>query len=109
MPRNYDTTGHKPYPRVTKVEISYSPTGDSHTEYMEQMAVVDGDGNVQHIDASASRHILDFASITEPVQLVNPATGEHIAGQFVTKQQVMLSLLAFLRADQLRRDQALES
>jgi hypothetical protein len=40
------------------------------------------------------------------VQLVNPATGEYIPGQFVTKQQVMLSLLAFLRADQLRRDQS---
>jgi hypothetical protein len=106
MPRNYDTTGHKPYPRVTEVNIKYSPTGESHTEYTEQLAVVDGDNNVQHIDASASRHVLDFASITEPVQLVNPATGEYIPGQFVTKQQVMLSLLAFLRADQLRRDQS---
>lgn len=106
MSRNYDTTNHKPYPRVTLVEIKYSRTGMPTAEYVEQMSVVDGDGNVQHIDASANRYELDFSSIVEPVQIVDPTTGAAIPGQFATSQQIMLGLLAFLRADQLRRDAA---
>ncbi len=102
--RNYDTRGHKTYPRVTKLEITYDRAGRPSAEYIEQTAIVDGDGNVQHINASETRHTLDFSLITEPVQLVNPVTGDAIPGQFTTSQQVMLGLLAFLRAGQKRRD-----
>lgn len=104
MPRNYDTTGHKPYPRITKIDITYSEAGIPAIEYVEQTAVVDGNGSVQHIGAGATRHTLDLASVTEPVQIVHPATGLPIPGQTVTSQQLMLGLLAFLRADQVRRD-----
>ncbi len=104
MPRNYDTTTHKPYPRVTRVEIDYSQQGLPTLQYVERMAVVDGENHVQHIDAGATRHTLDLASITEPVKLVHPSTGAEIAGQTVTSQSLMLGLLAFLRADQMRRD-----
>jgi uncharacterized membrane protein len=102
--RNYDTRNHKPYPRIVRIEIDYDKTGTPRVDYYEQMAVVDGNNNVQHLDTLASRYNLDLAKIVEPVPLVNPATGEAIPGQSVTSQQVMLSLLAFLRADQLRRD-----
>lgn len=106
MQRNYDTTGHKPYPRITEVKITYSESGVPDIEYVEQMAVVDGNHNVQHIGSGATRHVLDMASITEPVQIVHPETGLPIPGQSVTSQQSMLGLLAFLRADQVRRDGA---
>jgi len=104
MPRNYDTTGHKPYHRITKTEITYSAHGTPAIEYVEQLAVVDGNNEVQHIGAGATRHALDLASIAEPVQIVHPATGAPIPGQTVTSQQLMLGLLAFLRSDQVRRD-----
>lgn len=106
MPRNYDTTGHKPYPRVIEINISYPSVGVPRIEYIECMAVVDGNSTVQHIGASATRHTLDLAFVTEPVEIVHPATGQPIPGQTVTSQQLMLGLLAFLRADQLRRDAA---
>ena len=44
MPRNYDTTNHKPFPRVPELKIGYGPSGLPSIEYVEQMAVVDGDG-----------------------------------------------------------------
>ena len=104
MTRNYDTTNSLPYPRITDISISYGTDGVPRIEYVEQMAIVDSNGQVHHIGGSASRHPLDLTAITEPVQVVHPATGQPIPGQTVTSQQVMLGLLAFLRADQLRRD-----
>ena len=102
--RNYDTTTHKPYPRVTEVLVRYAASGVPTIEYVEQMAVVDGDGRVQHLADGATRHTLDLSQITEPVQIVHPETGAAIPGQVVTQQQLMLGILAFLRADQVRRD-----
>lgn len=104
MPRNYDTTTQNPYPRITEVTISYPQSGDPTVEYVERMAIVDGSKNVQHLDNGSTINVLDLAAINEPVQIVNPATGQPILGMAVTRQQVMLGLLAFLRADQLRRD-----
>lgn len=49
MPRNYDTTTHKPYPRITRVEVTYAESGVPSIEYIEQMAIVDADGKVQHL------------------------------------------------------------
>ena len=107
--RNYDTTNHKPYFRVARVEISYSEAGVPGIEYIEQVAIVDGDNRVQHLSAQPSRHVLSLGQITEPVQIVHPATGQPIPGQTVTSQQLMLGLLAFLRADQVRRDAVLDA
>lgn len=104
MTRNYDTTNHQPYPRVTKIEISYSESGSPVVRYQEQMSVVDGNNQVQHLATQATSHFLDLSQITEPVPLVVPSTGAVIPGQSVTTQQMMLGLLAFMRADQLRRD-----
>lgn len=107
MPRNYNTTDHKPYPRITDIAIAYSPAGVPSVQYVEQTAVVDGSGQVHHIGTDATRHTLELSAITEPVQIIHPATGEPIPGQMITSHQLMLGLLAFLRADQLRRDTAL--
>lgn len=101
MTRNYDTTTHKPYPRITEVNIEYAESGRPAIEYVERMAIVDGDGKVRHIDSGAKRHTLDLAAVTKLVQVVYLVTGELIPGQTVTSQQLMLGLLAFLRADQL--------
>lgn len=102
--RNYDTTKGLPYPRITQINITYSENGKPTIEYTERTAIVDASGSVQHIDSGATRHVLNLDAITEPVQIVNPATGEAIPGMTTTGRQVMLSLLAFLRADQKRRD-----
>jgi hypothetical protein len=104
MPRNYDTTGHKLFPRVPEIRIFYPPDGTPRVKYLECTALVDGDGKVRHTDAGASEHIIDLEKITEPVQCVRPDTGEPIQGMAVTRGQLMLSLLAFIRADQKRRD-----
>ncbi len=102
--RNYDTTNSKPYPRISRVEIAYAESGLPIIVYVEQMAIVDGDGKVQHLALQSTRHALDLAAISEPVQIVHPASGQPIPGQAVTSQQLMLGLLAFLRAYQVRRD-----
>ena len=102
--RNYDTTKGLPYPRITRIEIEYATDGKPQIEYVERQAIVDASGQVQHIDAGATRHTLDLSAITEPVQIVNPATGEPISGATTTGRQVMLGLLAFLRSNQLRID-----
>ena len=103
--RNYDTTSGLPYPRISRIEIDYAEDGTPRVEYVERMAIVDTGGSVRHIEASVTRHVLDLALISEPVQMVDPATGQAIPGQTTTVVQTMLALLAFLRADQLLRDE----
>ena len=102
--RNYDTTNKRPYPRVTKIEILYPSNGIPQITYIEQMAIVDADGVVQHLAQGATTHTLDLSLITQPVQVVHPATDVQIPGMPTTSEDTMLRLLAFPRADQKRRD-----
>jgi hypothetical protein len=102
--RNYDTTNSRPYPRVTKIEILYPSNGVPQITYVEQMAIVDGDGAVQHLSQGATAHVLDLSLIPQPVQVVHPDTDAQIPGLTVTVDDAELHLLAFLRADQKRRD-----
>lgn len=104
--RNYDTTTKKPYPRVTAISIRYPTNGVPLIDYVEQMAIVDGDGLVQHLEGGSTSHSLDLSQITQPVQAVDPATGADIPGLTFTSNTVMLGLLAFLRTDQKRREGA---
>lgn len=104
MSRNYDTTNHKPYPRVSRLEIDYATDGTPNVQYVEQMAIVDGAGKVRHIEGTASRHVLDPSILAAPAQVVDPDTGVPIEGETVTTNQLMLGLLAYLRADQVQRD-----
>lgn len=103
-PRNYDTTQHKPYPRVTQVTIDYSQSGVPTVRYVEQLSVVDGDNKVQHLASAPVQRLLDLSKIQAPIQIVNPSTGADIPGMTVTIQQLMLGILAVLRADQKRLD-----
>ncbi|MGL6014372.1 MAG: hypothetical protein ACRC0J_23125 [Shewanella oncorhynchi] len=101
--KKFDTTNHTPYARVTRVEIDYSQDGKPHVEYIERKAVVDGNGNVQHIGAEMVRHDIDFSLLPDVFQVVDPATCEKLDGQTVTVHDVMLGMLAILRADQVLR------
>jgi hypothetical protein len=107
MQRNYDTTNGLPFPRGTAIEIAYSASGGIRVEYVEVMAIKDSSNAVQHLDTPPQRHLMDLDAINEPVQLMHPDTGAPIPGQFITKQQLKLHMLAFIRADQVRRDTAL--
>ncbi len=104
--RNYDTTTKKPYPRVTQITIKYPTNGVPQVDYLEQMAIVDGDGMVRHLEGGATSHTLALSLITQPVVEREPATGAEAPGVTHTSDSVMRGLLAFLRADQLRRDGA---
>ena len=104
--RNYDTTTKKPYPRVTQINIKYTAAGVPLIDYLEQMAIVDGDNMVRHLEGGATSHTLDLTQLTQPVIERDPATGAEVPGVTHTADSVMRGLLAFLRADQLRRDGA---
>jgi hypothetical protein len=102
--RNYNAAGHKVFPRVPEIRIFYPANGVPHAKYVELMAIVDGDGKVQHTSTGAVEYTIDLHQITEPVQCVDPATGADIPGMTTSRAQLMLGLLAFIRADQKRRD-----
>lgn len=106
MPRNYDTTTGRPYPRVQRIEIVYPESGIPIVHYEECTAVVDADGMVQTLAATPQRHALSLPAPTEPVQVVLPSTGAAIEGQTATVQGLMLAMLAMIRRDQLARDAA---
>jgi hypothetical protein len=102
--RNYNTTLHTVYPRVSTLVIQYPENGVAKADYLERDAIVDSSGLVRHLDGGGTQVPLQFDALPDAVPCVNPATGEVIPGMTVTKQQLMLGVLAFIRADQLRRD-----
>ena len=104
MPRNYDTTGHRPYYRIPDFVGGLSTNGTPFMRYVEVRAIVDGDGKVQQLEGPPLSHTMEFDKITEPVQVVDPATGKDIPGMTITKDLLQLYMLAFFRADQKRRD-----
>ncbi len=102
--RNYNTTTKTPYPRVVSINIHYPANGIPEVSYVEQMAIVDASGAVHHLADCATTHPLDLLAILQPVRAVDPSTGADIPGMTFTSDAVMVGLLAFLRADQKRRD-----
>jgi hypothetical protein len=98
--RNYNTTGHKVFPRVSEIRIFYPANGIPHVRYVERIAVVDGDGRVQHTDASAVEREMRLDRLPEQVQCITPDTRTPIPGKFSTRQDLMLHLLAWINADQ---------
>lgn len=104
MSRNYDARESQVFVRVPQVEIRYDKNNVPDITYVELFAIVDGDNKLQHLDGVGVQVRLDINKITEPVQCVDPITGEPIPGMSVTKEQLVLGLLAFIRADQKRRD-----
>ena len=104
MPRNYDARDSQVFVRVPQVEIRYDKNNVPDITYVELFAIVDADNKLQHLDGVGVQVKLDISKITEPVQCVHPVTSEPIPGMTVTKEQLVLGLLAFIRADQQRRD-----
>jgi hypothetical protein len=106
MPRNFDTTTQKPYPRISGVHISYPTSGMPLLTYTERDAIVDADGIVHFIDNGERQCSveIDMAKRDEPIQLVNPATGAAIPGAFTNIKQIIMVITAMIRADQAKRD-----
>lgn len=101
---NYNTTLGLPYTRVCEVSIRDYGNGNLALEYFEKEAMLDANGVVHHLTDKIDKHVLDLALITQPVQAVDPATGDDIIGMTFTSTQILLGILAFIRADQKRRD-----
>lgn len=100
MSRNYDTTGHRPFPRVYEIRIAYPANAVPHVRYVECLAVVDGDGKVQHTAGLPVEREMRLDRLPEQVQCMTPDTRTPIPGKFSTRQDLMLHLLAWINADQ---------
>jgi hypothetical protein len=105
MSRNYDTTNHKVFPRVTHISISYPESGVPFVTYDEVQAIVDGDNKVQHLVSTPSRYTLqlDPPTFTERIGRVSPPTGNPLPGD-TSLHDLMLDITAVIRNDQKRRD-----
>lgn len=102
--RNYDTTNFKPYPRITKIEITYSETGVPNVEYVEQMAIIDGNGNISLLASPATRHVLPAEILAMSAPAIKSLTGETLEGSFYTCQELVRGFHSYLRVDQNLRD-----
>lgn len=102
--RNYDTRDSQVFVRSPRTEIQKGKQGELDIMYVEVMAIVDGDNNLQHLDSVGVQVKMDLSKITEPVQCRDPVTDEPIPGKTATKEDLKLILHAFVRADQDRRD-----
>ena len=104
--RNYDTTTNLPYTRVDRLDIQYSQ-GSAQIRMYESTSVVLG-GRVQKL--AEGDNILDVtapinsATATQPIPMVNPATGEP-TGEHTTLAQAVMVLTALARQQQLLRDE----
>ena len=103
MARSYDTTLGLPYPRVGRILIDYPESGAPTVEYIERTAIVDAAGDVRLLDGVGTTHRMQIPALTQPVQLVDPATGALMGGT-TTVRDLLLGITALLRRDQLLRD-----
>lgn len=103
MPRNYDTTNNLPYPRVTRIIIDYPESQAPTVDYVERTAIVDSSGAIRMLDGGGQQVRMQVPGATEPVGLVDPATGASIPGS-TTVQELLMGITAMIRRDQLLRD-----
>ena len=100
MDRNYDTTTHKVFPRVPEIRIFYPADGTPRVTYIELMAIVDGDGKVQHTCPGEVEREMRLHRLPSQVQCMTPDTRTPIPGKFSSRQDLMLHMLAWINADQ---------
>jgi hypothetical protein len=109
---NYDTTVGKPFPRVTDIKINYpiAPAMPTLT-YNESTCLYDSDGKLHILSSAENTYsiLLDLSKARDPIQLVSPSTGVAIEGASTTYTQLMMSLLAIIRHDQMTRDSNIEA
>ena len=107
---NYDSsTPGVPYVRVHKLVIEY-PADDSpgnpivlvQIYQSEAVVLADGTRRTLRADLPTLTATVDTPQEwTDPIPLVHPTTGEALTGT-TTMQQVMMGLLACIRAEQTR-------
>ena len=103
---NYNTTNGLPYTRIPEISIKDFGNGNLQLEYYEKLALLDANGTVHHLLNDINKFTLDLSKIQEPVQAVDPVTGDDIPGLSFTQNQIFLGIIAFIRQDQKRREAA---
>jgi hypothetical protein len=103
---NYDASQvGEPYVRVPHIHIDYPEPLTATVRINEVEAVKLADGSVRTLaqlgDMAFTIRPQDMAT---SLQLVHPDTGVPIPGATMTYQQIMLGLLAAIRAKQIERD-----
>ena len=96
-----------PYVRVHQITIYY-PDGNQTPAFAaeQSMAIKLADGTIRNLDPMPDLSApLDFTRGDDPVALVNPSDGSDL-GASTTLNQVFLGVLAVLRAEQIKADEA---
>lgn len=109
MTTNYDSSSiGVPYTRVRDLRITYPAPNTAHVVCTEEQAVKMADGSVRSLgDQGYLTFQIDPADMLTAVPLVDPTSGQPLpGGPTMTYQQVMLGILAAVRAQQRERDQA---
>jgi hypothetical protein len=105
MPRNYDSSAvGVPYVRVPLIEIKYPEPHTAHVRVLEVEAVKLADGSIRELRqlGQIEWHI-GPGDMGKVAQIPHPDTGAP-TGATTTNQQLMLGLLAAIRAQQLLLD-----
>ena len=104
---NYDSSAvGVPYTRVRDIRISYPAPNTARVVCTEETAVKMADGSVRSLaDAGYLTFQVAPQDMLTQVALVDPTTGQPLPGDpQVSYQQVMLGILAAVRAQQIERD-----
>lgn len=103
---NYNTKNGLPFPRVSNIYLSYPTNGKPLLTYTERMAIADAGGQVHFLDTAPQQCTIeiDFSQANEPIQLINPETGDNIPGMVSSLQELLLGLTAVIRVDQIARE-----
>ena len=104
MPANYDSSAvGVPYVRVPQLSIDYTSNAFPKVTVQQSLAVKLADGSIRELEP-VPEIIATFDMATDgakPIPLVDPTTGAPL-GMNTTLQQVMLSILAVVRKEQLK-------
>ena len=100
---NFDTTTGQPYTRIDEVTIVYPENGAATVTYAEREAIRLPDGTVRFLEGDPRRYTMTIPPMDQRIPLVNPLTGEAIAGASTSAQEIMIALTAILRQDQVNR------
>lgn len=106
---NYDSSAvGVPYTRVPDLHIRYPSPNTARVACIEELAVKMADSSVQRLaEAGCLEFEVKPQDMLTAVPLVDPTTGQPLPGNpTVTYQHVMLCILAAVRANQRKRDQA---
>lgn len=96
------------YKRITDLVIKYNPDMSADIRFIEVSAVKMADGTIREFPGTNTQVAYHVAptSYADVRQLVNPTTGAAIPGATMTRQAIMLGILADCRDAQVKRDEA---